>query len=359
MKKIIFLTFCFLGFYGFTYTQVSHIRTVSSAANSPGRYVTLQAAIDSANVGDTIYVHGGGYNTMTVNKRLTFIGPGFNPQGQFTAQATINYIYLDNIVPSTSANGSKFIGLNIGYIAIKPIEQFKIDSILIERCRFYTLIATNVLGDSWTFRNNLFQWGNYYTGGSLSINFRKNIIIENNIFASVNGSTQIQNSNDNTVFFFNNLFTGHFDNATEFLSVSNARFENNIFYGKSPSTAASSNFANNIFFGNLVSNSLANLSDGLNNITLDPQFTTVPIDNSKYYFSYSNNYKLLPTSPGHNAGTDGTDIGIFGGQYPMPLNNLIITGEPPIPQIYYMFIQNSVIDPNTPINVNIKARKMN
>jgi len=355
MKKILLTTICLLVFYVFTYSQ---IRTVSNALNSPGQYHSLQTAIDSANTGDTIYVHAGSYGGITVNKKLTFIGPGFNAQGQFTTSASISIIYLDRVVPTTTATGSKFIGLDIGYINTKPSEQFQIDSILINRCRFTSNAYTQVLGNNWTFINNLFQWQNA-PSGSLFINNYNNILLENNIFTSAAGTIQIQNSNKSTVFFINNLFTGHYDLAAEFTLLSNANFSNNIFFGKSPASAVNCDFANNIIYGNLTFTQLQNGSNGIYNIFSDPQFNSVPIDNSMYQFSYSNDYRLKSTSPGKGAGTDATDIGIFGGQYPMPLNNNKITGEPPIPQIYYMFIQNSVIDPSTPLNVTIKARKMN
>ncbi|MEI7983947.1 MAG: hypothetical protein WCI71_20035 [Bacteroidota bacterium] len=36
------------------------------------------------------------------------------------------------------------------------------------------------------------------------------------------------------------------------------------------------------------------------------------MDLGSYSFSYTNNYHLKSTSNGHNAGTDGTDVGIYG-----------------------------------------------
>ena len=354
MKKLLFSSFLVLFASCFVFSQV---RTVSNALNSPGQYTSLQAAIDSAVTGDTIYVHPGSYGNITINKRLTIIGAGFNPQGQFTNVATVAQVTLDKFVPTTSASGTKLIGLNIGYIYQKPLEQFQIDSILIERCRFFTSTTSFILGNYWTLRNNLFVWTT--TSGSIDVNFYNYILFENNIFSSPAYSYQIQRSNKSTVFFVNNLFTGHYDNTNQFSSVSYARFENNIFFGKSPNQATNSDFAKNIFYGN-SNNNLNPSSNGVGNMSsVDPQFTSMPIDNTMYQFSYTNDYRLKATSPGKNAGTDGTDIGIFGGQRPMPLNVITITGEPQIPQIYYMFLQNSVIDPNTPLNVTIKARKVN
>lgn len=353
MKKILLPAILILLNFTVAFSQV---KTISNALNSPTQYTNLQMQIDSANNGDTIYVHPGTYGNIRLNKRLTLIGTGFNPQGQYTTTANISAVTLDKFVPTTSSTGSKFIGLNIGYINQLSTEQFQIDSILIERCRITTSSSSYVLGNYWTFRNNLFYWTG--TTGNVDVNFYSYILFENNIFHAPNGSFQIKNSNKNTVFFLNNIFTGHYDNIAQFFNVSYARFENNIFFGKSPYQATNSDFAKNIFYGS-VNNSINPTSNGVGNITADPQFTSMPITNDMYQFAYTNDYRLKTTSPGRNAGTDGTDIGIFGGQNPMPLNVITITGEPKIPQIYYMFLQNAVIDQNTPLNVTIKARKVN
>lgn len=69
--------------------------------------------------------------------------------------------------------------------------------------------------------------------------------------------------------------------------------------------------------------------------------------------NYAYNYRLTATSPGHNAGTDGTDIGPFGGVDPLP--NLY--GTPPVPQIKIFNITNSVVTPNTPLEIYVKAKK--
>lgn len=352
MKKILLPAILIL--LNFT-VAVSQVKTISNAWNSPTLYTSLQTQIDSANIGDTIYVHPGYYGAITLNKRLIFIGAGYNPQGQFTGISYIPYITLDKYVPASSANGSKFIGLTIGYINKKSQDQFQIDSILIERCRINANTPSYVLGNYWIFRNNLFYWT---AQGGIDVGLYSYALFENNVFHSPNQTTQILNSNKNTVFFFNNLFTGHWESTTQFSAVSNARFENNIFFGKSPYQATNSDFTKNIFYGNNI-NYINPNSTGVNNITSDPQFMSTPIDNTMYYFTFSIDYRLKSSSPGKNAGTDGTDIGIFGGQNPMPLNVITITGEPAIPQVYYMLLQNAVIDPNTPLNVTIKARKMN
>ena len=64
---------------------------------------------------------------------------------------------------------------------------------------------------------------------------------------------------------------------------------------------------------------------------------------------FHNNYRLKSTSLGHNAGTDGTDIGIYGGVFPwkdgsMPSNPHIISKTIP-----------GTTDASGNLNVNIKV----
>ena len=76
------------------------------------------------------------------------------------------------------------------------------------------------------------------------------------------------------------------------------------------------------------------------------------IDYGVYYhdFSWSYNYQLSETSPGHNAGTDGTDIGPFGGAYPIST-----TGEPKLPIIELFNINNPIIPLDSVLNIHIKV----
>jgi len=356
MKRIILPLFCILNF---TFLSFAQVITVSNAVNTPGQFSNLQLAIDAAQPGDTIYVHGATYGNITVNKTLTIIGPGYNAQGQFTARATIPTIFLDRYVPATTASGSRFIGLNIGSIGTLSSNQFVIDDIVFERCRFYANSVTEVLGNGWVFKNNFFDWPNE-ANGVLSINYYNRILITNNMFNSRSGNRQIRNSNKRDVIIRNNIFTGSFENANQFLNISNAHFSYNIFFGKSPQGATFSSFEYNITYGEIPFMNLPYGSNfGTTNlVNVNPQFVFMPPDNSMYVFSHEYDYRLKDISLGKSVGPDSTEVGIFGGPYPMPTHNLKFTGEPRIPQIYYMNLQNNVVDQNTPINVTIKARKM-
>ena len=65
-------------------------------------------------------------------------------------------------------------------------------------------------------------------------------------------------------------------------------------------------------------------------------------------------WHLKVTSPGHNAATDGTDIGMYGGNYPMPnlsgISNLL-------PQMTLMNINNANVPVNGNLDVHFKAKR--
>ena len=70
-------------------------------------------------------------------------------------------------------------------------------------------------------------------------------------------------------------------------------------------------------------------------------------------YTIAEDYRLLGTSPGKSAGTDGTDIGLFGGNYTW--ENRKYPKAFPHQEIFNVI--NSSVPQGTPVNVNIKARK--
>jgi len=356
MKKI----YCFFILqFLFWNVCMAHVITVSNQFMSPGQYFTIQAAINAANPDDTIYVHASPYTygNIVVNKRLTFIGPGFNPQGQFTLSSLIGSITLDSLYPSSSAAGSRFIGLNIAYVAKKTIDFVQINDILFDRCRFYSNTTNYISGNTYTFRNCLFHWSGF--SSYIDCGYYSNLLFTNNVFsfATSSGSSTavLKNSDKASVIINNNLFTGY-HSGNSFSSVSNAYISNNIFFGKSPLDANTSVFECNLTWCSNPTLPYGS-NTGQNNIVFqDPMFINVP--QNIYLFSFLYDFDLQAGSPAKNAGCDGTDIGIFGGPYPIFRNNNFITGEPSLPQVYYLNIQNNIIALTTPLDVSLKTRRI-
>nr|MCU0389209.1 hypothetical protein [Chitinophagaceae bacterium] len=107
------------------------VLTVNNATVSPGQYNTIAAAIAAASAGDTILIHGTGinYGSITVDKRLVFIGPGHNP----VDKQNTNPALLDNIGLAGGASQSRFYGLNMSYLTtnINGIAEIIISNCLV------------------------------------------------------------------------------------------------------------------------------------------------------------------------------------------------------------------------------------
>jgi hypothetical protein len=126
---------------------------------------------------------------------------------------------------------------------------------------------------------------------------------------------------------------------------------NSIFYGVRPfivTTNTSTSASNCLSFGN-TNNAFSFTTTTAALVGVNPQYTAYNTSASPA-FSNTDNYRLSATSPGKNYGTDGKDIGVYGGIF-----NFTMGGEPPsVPVIRAMNLQGSTTVPaGTPINVNV------
>lgn len=331
------------------------IWTVNNYYSSPGQFTNLQTAINNSSAGDTIYVSGSpwNYGSITLNHQLTIIGTGHRPDTQFGFKSMVNDIYLDSLQYVSGPSGTIIEGLMI-YDDIKSNTSHTVRHVIIRKCwmnesSYHDQI--NVLGRGWIIENNILS--------KINVNYYTNVVIRNNIinntygYSSSDREISIFNSSHPTVNIINNIFIGSTgSHAVVFKYMSHAIIANNIFYGRKPSQNCSyCTFNNNISFATTNNAFLTGTNTGANNLPgVDPQWVNVPVGG--YAFSYSYDYNLQPTSPGVNAGTDGTDIGIYGGTHPY-----IYTGMPAIPQIIEMNVQNSNIPANDSLQIQVKARK--
>jgi hypothetical protein len=138
-------------------------------------------------------------------------------------------------------------------------------------------------------------------------------------------------------------------------------FTNNIWYNTNFNPA---NFPNCVFTNNItynITSAAISMPSANNQIQVNPLFvgTNIPTAAYGYNNGFSNaggyNYRLQTSSPGHNAATDGTDLGIYGGGYPMNATGVV----PAIPQVSQMIINNAAVPQNGTLNVTFKARKQN
>lgn len=347
MKKLTLLT-SFILLFGVVYAT---IYTVDNNLNSGAMFTSLPAAIDSADSGDTILVSGSGTNywDIEINKKLILVGAGYNPNNQTGLGSQLNIVRLDSLNGVSSARGTIITGFDIGLI-IGGDYRLTTD-IIIERNRIGSIGLQNV--DGWIIRHNIISTLSH------SENKVSNLMVINNIFRN---NSNLIGWNDNTsvsIVFANNIFTAN--GATIYSNAANnIFFNNNIFYGVTPYNVNNENcsWSNNIVYStpnDTINVSGSNSGNG-NMYDVDPQFEDV----ASVVFDYDYDYHLQGGSPGENAGTDGSDIGIYGTSYPFPGETETpyqTSPMPKIPQIIEMCVKNPTIPLDGTLQIQINARK--
>ena len=355
-KILFFFFFFFLYFVG-----GSAAWTVDNNPNSPAQYSDLQLAIDNAAIGDTILVAGSAtsYGNITIDRQLTIIGAGYH--NQYGDISDINHLYFIRQNASSSADGSKIMGFDIYYIEINgwfsggTIANQGISNVIIERC-YFKYVNFN---DSYckyskdTIRNCIIN--SYYIDfNNVNSSEYDSIFIHNNIFDGSYISQNDVNYGLENVFIRNNVFINRTNYA--FYNINSAVIENNIFYASEPhgtSGCTNSVFNNNITYYCSDNTIPYGTNTGANNfVNSDPKFENYPIAGGEFDYSYD--FHLKTGSPGLNAGTDVTNIGIYGGSLPFEVG-----ANPTIPQVTEInFIDGVSSAPiGGTINVNFKAKK--
>ena len=339
MKKHIYL-FALLAIT--VMTSKASVLTVSNDSKKPATYSSISAAMTAANSGDTIFVSGTptDYGNINVKKSLTLIGQGHHPANVNVPATTIDYldIYTDNVTVI-----GFYISQNINYYS-----KTKSSNIDIERCYVTYSVTVPDSSTNWIIANNFL----YRVGGPYS-SAVSNILVLNNVFyhfsvAGFNGNITIKN----------NLFL----NTTSFGTLTSATISNNIFYG---TQAVSSSVDKSVFKNNIAlekpgsgASSYDSLPGGTNTgsgnfISKDPSFLKVDATSPYDPFDVKNDYHLKTTSVGHNAGTDGTDVGPFGGSKPL----LSYGGDPALPLITDFDIINVIVPQGGTLKFSVKAKK--
>lgn len=291
--------------------QQAPIAIVSSSGTT--RLIsTLDSAAILAQNGDIIYMPGGtfaGISTKNFENKVTIIGVGHNPDSTAATGRTIVTGYIGFY---TGSEGSVLDGVYANDVSVSSNTKI-----------YRSNVNTIQVYPNWTTANNItvdkciIRTGLYGAGPSIINSTIKNCVINN-----VGTFTQNINNTD----FENNIFLVE---GTYGISGANqCTFRNNTFTGINDwgFTASNSFFYNNIF----STSSLPPLTDPGNasgnylSQTVTATFVT-PTNNT---YTYTNDYIIKSTSPGHNGGTDGKDVGIYGNVNPWVKGNI-----PPNPHI--------------------------
>ncbi len=354
MKKLLLL----LSLSIFFQSAYSKVLTVSNTATDIAQFSLLQLAFDAANINDTVYVHGSPntYGDATIRRRMVVIGAGYDPkETQFQFSSKIGTLNIDSTgIGGLGGNGDEIFGiklysLEIGNLSTSNGASMPKRNITIERCKISSYLY--VRGPNWNIVNS---WINI-----LVVNNWNNLVVSNNLIKYV-GST-----NQPSVIFTNNIFIPNNGNLNSAIGgvISYAIFSYNIFLNNNPTFAELSfcTFNSNIIGNNTQLSSITTVNNNtgdLNFNNTNPLFLKMSIPPPTNITDITldiYDWRLALNSAGKGKGSGGTDIGIYGGNYPMP--NL--TGSSILPQIVRMDISNSVLPKTDKLKVSFKARKVN
>lgn len=316
------------------------ILTVNNSLPSSTIYSQIDAAITAATPGDTIYVSGSSvtYNNCTISKSITLIGSGTYTLKQNAFPTSISIITFNSNVTNVKIMGFNIIN-GILFNGKNNISNVEISYNLISEINMASISNSY----NFLFSSNVFSGGAYSIACNSSINLN-NLTIQNNIISRV-----LQGFNVGNVLIQNNVFYNVLGSvAVNAQGASNASFLNNIFLNTDPLTNTTNcTYLNNISY----STTLTYPSMGTSNFdNTNPQFINAATSGS---FLSSYDYHLLSSSVGHNAGTDGKDIGLYGGT-----TNVSTLGESfNVPVIRQMYLLNSNVAQNGTLNVNVRSTK--
>lgn len=283
-------------------------------------FLDLQSAVTAALPNSELYLSGGSFLLPTgfaLSKTLHFIGAGINPDSTNTTGATIitapdqsTWVRL-----SSAASGSSFTGIvfnmqtNVSVtLGVSNVDQ-TVQSVEFRRCVFHEMVNLGVAepsfgsaqftecifhaqlngyGSSAVVTRSIFDWVPSTSTGTINI-FRPSGLNMNNCVIL---GGWVANTENATI--QNCVFTRQ--NGAPFWQGSTTTFNNcligweNLFHND-PTVSGTGNIFNQ-----------------------GPDSFFVSEGDGK--FQFSDDLHLLVSSPGNNAGTDGTDIGIYGTNSP-------------------------------------------
>ena len=322
------------------------VRTVNNNGLGGAQYSDIAAAIAASSNNDTIYISGSAsnYAAFTINKRLTLIGPGSHIGGntQNTQQAYISgTITIDSAANNQSAMNIKLIGLRFDNINLYHAKNFTL-----ERCDGYQIYCYTATVNGINFRGCAFD--RFYNNASAT---NASIEISNCVYKYADNLTP--NTLVNHCIIIGHSYSSGWE-------ATGTVFTNSIFYNTNFSAGNNSAciFTNNMVFNINIAPftlPLAGSTGSNNQAAVDPLFVNPTSGDPNWSDIFNYNWRLQSTSTGHNAGSDGADLGVYGGTFAINQIGLI----PAIPQVNEININNAAVPQNGTLNLNFKARKQN
>lgn len=317
MKKY-FLILLVFSFINLTFAQK---RVALQSNGTTTIYNGSQPYIDAytdAVSGDTIYLPGGQLNSPTIiNKSITVYGAGHHPNNTpVKAVTTVSGFQLQ-----AGADSSHFQGLNVnGVITFSAnIEKVKL--------KRNAMTGLNLTGTTSGFCDDALIEENVITG-AVNLLRARNIVFRNNIVKA--NTWNLLRNVQNNAWISNNIIIGRGYMTSSYISrfmmsdFQDCLFENNIIYNvdNSNNYTFSISTINNVTFNNNVFS-----YDPTGDLTNDWQNNYIDIDVMTMFnnylgsiFDYDEDYTLL--SPALYQGTNGNEVGIYGGYFPAKQNTI-------------------------------------
>jgi len=319
--------------------------TVSNVSGVSANYSSLQAALDTAPDSSTIYVYASpiSYGDINITKQVFLYGAGMYPDTPGPLRSKLGNVAFAT-QQNDSSNGSTLSGFEVSTTITLSTDMH---DITIERNKGENIVLSQ--NDNIMIINNyLGMYVDSEAGFSIYMVGSTNVSIINNYIhrtqsTSSSGSAIFYGGNalivNNDIHFFEqNHVNGFFRDGTHIV-------ENNIFTGNAtPGSNYLSQFNNNMSFDSGAIGQYNN--NGSGNIIGTPVYASTGFGDQDWY-------GLDWGSPGLEAGTDGTDLGIQGGFY--VFSNAYM---PPLPYVQQLQVP-AVVPLNGLINVKITGKSHN
>jgi len=344
MKKYFYISFILIVLFVLqTASAQNPITTLQHAGTTKVFYGTTSFvdAYTASTKGDTLLLSVGTFTPpASIIKSLTIIGAGYFPDSV-------------SVKKRTSISGTINIGKGADYLHIEGayitgdvsyLSNLSSDTITIlslSRCR-----ATNIV-----FNGCNCKYRECIIDGNIEFrNFGYNSAIENNIIKG-----KVSNIKKNSII-TNNIFLTT-DNPFEYVNSSvinnNIILRNNTSYILFGVDCSNNSCNNNLFVGSSTLNksSIYSINNTGNNNYQNIQQSEIFINQSGNLFDFTHNYHLK--SPINYIGTDGTQVGLYGGLIPFKDG-----GYPSNPQIIYKSVDTKTdTNGNLKINFTVKAQE--
>ncbi len=339
MKKLTMITFILWTFMGLQNVFAQPIAALHQSGQTT-YFSGIDAfvnAYNSATDGATIYLSGGSFLVPdTIAKSITVFGAGHHPE--FTG-ATGQSKLTENVLLAAGASNTYFEGLYLtGKLSF--VHGNRIDDVVVRRCRIDGQIDYGSTASRPDFPSNtLFtECVLAYRGGGHSFGTSRNVIITNSILFATNLAYFNYGILEYSLF----LNTGG-----QVLSVANHSVVRNCVLAAASAYSSGGNnaFLNNVFF-NVKSMPVPGTNIFSNNY-YDVGRDNFFVDQEGAVFDYTHDYHLQ--SPTQYLGTDGTQVGIYGGMHPFKEGSV-----PMIPHVISKSISHS-IDAEGKLQVEIEV----